>query len=1264
MTILDPEQTFASLSDAVGLDVRLKKAVARLGHSRPTLVQSKCLPLAISSGRDLLIRAKTGSGKTLGYLLPTLHKILSKKSSSGGIEAVIMVPTRELCHQVQKTIESLSYYCDDAITVAVLSIGKVRGSKSRSQRQRTKWTKMGHKRFDWHQQQRNISPLYFQSSSDQLAILPSLDYPTPNIHALQTTTQQSPVAPSTTAKGSNLFIMIRVLLVGLAFIVVPYASAVSSAVPLPQIRSSIREYTLNGPPLVGEFVADEVPGFSTQIAADQFIDMEGGMQMETAEGSETVGWLEPGDWVAYAVALPVTGTYEIELSIASPEGDGAFELVNQDTNEVYSTFDKLPETGDYETLKTVRREVELPKGELTLQIRSKESGWNMQWISLKLIIDLNEDEAPTKAPTKEKSPKTKSPTATPTQSPTHNPTKTPINNPTKSPTNVPTKSPVSDPTKSPVKQKKPPKQQDAKPTSAPSRAPTKAPVRAPKPAPQRSPPTSAPSDAPVKTPVKEREPNAPVKPPVKEREPDAPVKAPIKELNRPTRAPVKPPVKEREPDAPVKAPVKEREPDRPTKAPVRKEEPESNATPSKPTSAPTSLTANEVDVYSITFDATDYSYKEGVEMDVEMMNAGNWVAYPLQLPVSGRYAVKMRISSPKGEGAFEMMNYETQETFAAYDDLPATGNWMTWRTVTRFVDLPRGSFDLQILATEPGWSLLWLKIEEVPTFTESETDPTGFVRAYEQIIVDPEGFAVQFKGISLGGWMVQEPDMMLADEFAKSPSEYHQKLKNIVGAENHAKFKQRWLDNFVSRQDIKEMKSIGFNLVRVPMHYELFTLSVEDEPIKGLTSWVGTGFKLLDDLLSWCAEEGVYVILDLQAAPGGQSREMSITDYNASRPALFESPDNQYKTLVLWQALAYRYSENPWIAGYELLSAVNWTFSNDTNATCLEEDNAELKSFYMQAIDAIRAVDQNHMIVINGNCGGSHHTGLWPMDDKNLVLGFQDEGEANFTDQLLLFTNYSESYDVPLFFKPGAYDDTWNAEAVEELEKTQTSWSWWTWKMLDSSASAFSVSATDLYKDLVNHLAAAAPSTDIFAEVLALNATTQTNSTYKAEEGVLALMSLANNTNLTQCTRNPSFLGSLLGGGGSGCDTAAVIYVDPTQPSRVARDEYCSLQQVGVIEEESWLNQGDSASYKVEIGSTGTYEFLFKVSSMDGSGGLELLSNGVSLTRIDTLPLTTRRDEWTYVYANAALTQGTQQLEIVSTEAGWTMEWFQVLLVQ
>jgi ATP-dependent RNA helicase DDX56/DBP9 len=134
MTILDPDHTFHTLSDSVGLDVRLKKAVIRLGHVRPTLVQSKCLPLAINSGRDLLVRAKTGSGKTLAYLLPLLQKLLQKRTS--GVGAVVMVPTRELCTQVYKTLQVLTYYCDDVIHVAVLSVGKARGEKSRQELER------------------------------------------------------------------------------------------------------------------------------------------------------------------------------------------------------------------------------------------------------------------------------------------------------------------------------------------------------------------------------------------------------------------------------------------------------------------------------------------------------------------------------------------------------------------------------------------------------------------------------------------------------------------------------------------------------------------------------------------------------------------------------------------------------------------------------------------------------------------------------------------------------------------------------------------------------------------------------------------------------------------------------------------------------------------------------------------------------------------------------------------------------------------------
>ncbi|KAL3939549.1 MAG: hypothetical protein SGARI_001335 [Bacillariaceae sp.] len=140
-SLLDPNETFTSLTESVGLDNRLRKAVQRLGHVRPTLVQAKCLPLAIQSGRDMVVRAKTGSGKTLAYSLPLLQKILQSKtnSSKAGVRAVVLVPTRELCSQVYKTLKSLIYYCDEVISVAVLSAARVgKGEKAQQELTRQK----------------------------------------------------------------------------------------------------------------------------------------------------------------------------------------------------------------------------------------------------------------------------------------------------------------------------------------------------------------------------------------------------------------------------------------------------------------------------------------------------------------------------------------------------------------------------------------------------------------------------------------------------------------------------------------------------------------------------------------------------------------------------------------------------------------------------------------------------------------------------------------------------------------------------------------------------------------------------------------------------------------------------------------------------------------------------------------------------------------------------------------------------------------------
>ncbi|XP_045922928.1 probable ATP-dependent RNA helicase DDX56 isoform X2 [Micropterus dolomieu] len=106
----------------MGLDDRLLKAVADLGWSQPTLIQEKAVPLALE-GKDLLARARTGSGKTAAYAIPVIQRVLASKQSvrEQDVRALILVPTKELGQQVQTMIRQLTAYCSRDVRVADIS---------------------------------------------------------------------------------------------------------------------------------------------------------------------------------------------------------------------------------------------------------------------------------------------------------------------------------------------------------------------------------------------------------------------------------------------------------------------------------------------------------------------------------------------------------------------------------------------------------------------------------------------------------------------------------------------------------------------------------------------------------------------------------------------------------------------------------------------------------------------------------------------------------------------------------------------------------------------------------------------------------------------------------------------------------------------------------------------------------------------------------------------------------------------------------------
>ncbi|MCJ1244522.1 ATP-dependent DNA/RNA helicase [Trapelia coarctata] len=109
--------------ESLGLDVRLLQAIVQEKFTAPTPVQSQAIPLALE-GKDILARAKTGSGKTAAYVLPILEGILRTKAktlNSKTTAALVLVPTRELADQVTKAFVAFSAFCAKEISTINLT---------------------------------------------------------------------------------------------------------------------------------------------------------------------------------------------------------------------------------------------------------------------------------------------------------------------------------------------------------------------------------------------------------------------------------------------------------------------------------------------------------------------------------------------------------------------------------------------------------------------------------------------------------------------------------------------------------------------------------------------------------------------------------------------------------------------------------------------------------------------------------------------------------------------------------------------------------------------------------------------------------------------------------------------------------------------------------------------------------------------------------------------------------------------------------------
>jgi endoglucanase len=347
--------------------------------------------------------------------------------------------------------------------------------------------------------------------------------------------------------------------------------------------------------------------------------------------------------------------------------------------------------------------------------------------------------------------------------------------------------------------------------------------------------------------------------------------------------------------------------------------------------------------------------------------------------------------------------------------------------------------------------------------------------------------------------MLQEPYMFQLSEAAGTQTEIKTKISALIGQKNCDEFYTRFLNNMITEKDIDALKSWGFNSVRLPMHYNLFTLPAENEPVKGQITWLETGFKLTDNLLAWCKKNKIYLILDLHATPGGQGNDRPIADIDTLKPRLWQSEANQKKTVELWKKLAEKYKNEEWIGGYDLINETNYKL----------EGNEQLKKLFSEITIGIRNIDKNHLIFIEGNQFANDFTGLTPPWDKNMAYSFHKYWNPTTVETIQKYLDLREKYNVPIWMgESGENNNEWFKAAVNLFETNNIGWSWWTIKKIGSESSLLTITKPAGYQKIVDYWSGKGPKPP-------------------ADEAKATFMDLADNVKFEKCKINQDVLNAL-----------------------------------------------------------------------------------------------------------------------------------------
>ncbi len=536
----------------------------------------------------------------------------------------------------------------------------------------------------------------------------------------------------------------------------------------------------------------------------------------------------------------------------------------------------------------------------------------------------------------------------------------------------------------------------------------------------------------------------------------------------------------------------------------------------------------------------------------------------------------------------------------------------------------------------------------------------GFLSISGTKFVNQSGQEVYFKGMGLGGWLEPEGYMFGMSGFANSPSQIRQKILNLIGEENTNVFYSAFRKNFVTEADIKALASWGFNLVRLPFHYNILTPA--DSP--GVYS--ESGFAILDSLIHWCSKYNIYVILDLHCAPGGES-DQTISDYDPSVPSLWQDTAKQTRTVDLWKTIAARYKSEPAVAGYDLLNEPRWNFTNG---------NKPLYDLYVRITNAIRTVDTTHILFIEGNQYATDFSGLTPPWDKKMSYSFHKYWNSNNSSSIQGYLNLRSTYGVPLWLgETGENSNTWYTECVTLMKQYDIGWAWWTLKKFNTINGPLNVPYTPDYQLLLNYWNGSG---------------TKPTVSYATN----TLLRMAENLKFANCLFQKDVIDAMMR---QPYDNSTLPYTDNIIPGIVYASDYdmgklnyayndvdyenngSSTQSSGNsggsdrndgvdIEtcydlptngfDVGWINLGEWMNYTVKIEQQGSYDVDVRYASDQAGGKFIMKLDGNIVSPVVSLPVTGGWQNWqTLTLNNIQLSAGTHTMQLQFLASGFNLNY-------